>query len=158
MNAADETLLTIGRVTTTALVAWAVAFALLLTRMDEQSGIYGVFQTLMAFFQGPAFAVLLIGILWRRATGNAALIALLLGIATSISLYTLNQPAVYEALGWQPLFQIQEPFLYFSIWAFLVTATVLVLGSLVSRPNPPEKLQYVFTRSARLQQRRQEQP
>jgi len=98
----------------------------------------------MAFFQGPAFAILLIGILWRRATGNAALIALLLGIGTSISLYTLNQPAVFGALGWEPLFKIQEPFLYFSIWSFLVTAVVLVVLSLLSGPVPEDKLRYVF--------------
>lgn len=141
----DESLLTVGRITTTALVAWAVAFALLLTRMSEQSGIYAIFQTLMAFFQGPAFAILLFGMLWRRATGQAALIALLCGIVTSISLYAFNQRAVYEALGWQPLFQIQEPFLYFSVWAFAVTAIVLVSGSLLGRPDPPEKLRYVFS-------------
>jgi SSS family solute:Na+ symporter len=140
----DLRLLSIGRITTVALVIWAVGFAFLLTVMSEQSGIYAIFQTLMAFFQGPAFAILLIGILWRRATGNAALIALLCGIGTSISLYALNQPAVYEALGWAPLFRIQEPFLYFSIWAFAVTAIVLVALSLLGGPVPIEKLRYVF--------------
>jgi len=140
----DEQLLKIGRATTVALVGWAVAFAFLLTMMDEGSGLYAIFQTLMAFFQGPAFAILLIGILWRRATGNAALIALLCGISTSVALYTLNQPAVYSALGWQPLFQIQEPFLYFSIWAFAVTAILLVVLSLFSAPNSEEKMRYVF--------------
>ncbi len=142
----DKQLLTIGRMTTLGLVVWAVVFAFLLTLMSEQSGIYAIFQTLMSFFQGPAFAVLLIGIFWRRASGNAALVALLCGIATAISLYALNQPAIYEGLGWQPLFKIQEPFLYFSIWAFLVTAVVLVVGSQFSGPIPREKLQYVYTR------------
>ena len=143
-NVSDERLLKVGRITTLALVAWAVVFAFLLTAMSEESGIYAIFQTLMAFFQGPAFAILLIGVLWRRATGNAALIALLCGIGTSVSLYALNQPAIYGALGWEPLFRIQEPFLYFSIWAFVVTAVVLVLVSLLSGPVPEEKLRYVF--------------
>ncbi|HUG70555.1 MAG TPA: sodium/solute symporter, partial [Pirellulaceae bacterium] len=142
----DVRLLAIGRMTTLALVVWAVGFAFLLTLMSEQSGIYAIFQTLMAFFQGPAFAILLIGILWRRATGNAALIALLCGIVTSISLYALNQPAVYKALGWEPLFKIQEPFLYFSIWAFAVTALMLVVLSLLGGPVPADKLRYVFGR------------
>ncbi len=128
-NISEERLLTIGRITTVLLVLWAVFFAFWLTRMSESSGIYAIFQTLMAFFQGPAFAILLIGILWRRATGTAAVIALLCGIATSISLYTLNQPSVTAALGLQPLFKIQEPFLYFSIWAFSVSALVLIAVS-----------------------------
>ncbi|MCP4854254.1 MAG: sodium/solute symporter [Fuerstiella sp.] len=143
-DVSDEKLLKIGRVTTVALVAWAVMFAFLLTTMSEKSGIYAIFQTLMAFFQGPAFAILLIGVLWRRATGNAALIALLCGIGTSVSLYALNQPVIYEAMGWEPLFRIQEPFLYFSIWAFGVTAVLLVVLSLFSGPVPEEKLRYVF--------------
>ncbi|TVP94418.1 MAG: sodium transporter [Planctomycetaceae bacterium] len=143
-DVSDESLLRIGRGTTVALGVWALVFALLLTRMSEQSGIYAIFQTLMAFFQGPTFAVLLLGILWYRATGKAALIALLCGISTAISLYALNQPAVFRTLGWEPLFRIQDPFLYFSIWSFLVTATVLVTISLLSPPDPPEKLRYVF--------------
>ena len=143
-NVSDERLLKVGRFTTLALVIWAIAFAFLLTAMSEKSGMYAIFQTLMAFFQGPAFAILLIGILWRRATGNAALAALLCGIGTSVSLYALNQPVVCEALGWPPLFKIQEPFLYFSIWAFAVTTVVLVVVSLLSGPVPEEKLRYVF--------------
>lgn len=143
-NVSDERLLKVGRVTTIGLVVWAIAFALLLAIMNDKSGIYAIFQTLMAFFQGPCFAILLIGMLWRRATGNAALIALLLGIGTSISLYALNQPTVYQALGWEPLFRIQEPFLYFSIWAFAVTSLTLVTISLLSGPVPIDKLRYVF--------------
>ncbi|MEZ6138362.1 MAG: sodium/solute symporter [Pirellulaceae bacterium] len=143
-SVSDQSLLKVGRLTTIGLILWALAFAFLLTVTNEKSGIYAIFQTLMAFFQGPCFAILLIGILWRRATGNAALIALLSGIGTSMSLYALNQPTIYEALDWQPLFQIQEPFLYFSIWAFVVTSLVLVIASLLSGPVPTDKLQYVF--------------
>lgn len=143
-NVSEERLLTIGRRTTVALVVWAVAFAFLLTTMSQDSGIYAIFQTVMAFFQGPAFAVLLIGILWKRASGNAALIALLCGIGTSISLYVLNQPAVFHALGWEPLFKIQDPFLYFSVWSFLVTACLLIVLSILGGPVPEEKLKYVF--------------
>ena len=117
--------------------------------MNEDSGIYAIFQTLMAFFQGPAFAVLLIGILWRRATGRAAFIALLCGIATSVSLYAMNQPAVLGAMGWEPLFRIQEPFLYFSIWAFVVTAVLLIGLSLLGSPDSEDKLRYVLGGSTR---------
>lgn len=147
-TADDQRLLKIGRMTTIALVLWALGFAFLLTRMKEGSGLYAIFQTLMAFFQGPAFAILLFGILWKRATGAAALIGLVCGIMTSVCLYTLNQPAVYDYLGWQPLFQISEPFLYFSIWAFAVTVIVLVLGSLLTSPPSEEHLQYVYSRSS----------
>ncbi|MEJ7596243.1 MAG: sodium/solute symporter, partial [Planctomycetaceae bacterium] len=143
-DVSDQRLLVVGRITTIVLVVWAIGFAFVLTVLKDDSGIYAIFQTLMAFFQGPAFAILLIGILWRRATGNAALIALLCGIGTAISLYALNQPVVFEALGWEPLFRIREPFLYFSIWAFLVTSVILVVLSLLGGPVPVEKLQFGF--------------
>jgi solute:Na+ symporter, SSS family len=143
-DASEKSLLTIGRITTVLLVAWAIVFAFMLTRMNENSGLYAIFQTLMAFFQGPAFAILLIGILWRRATGRAAVIALLCGIATSISLYSLNQPSITQALGIEPLFKIQEPFLYFSIWAFAVTSVLLVVLSYLTPPEAEEKLQFVY--------------
>lgn len=142
----DESLLTVGRITTAAFVVWAVVFAFMLTLMSEDSGVYAIFQTLMAFFQGPAFAVLIFGILWKRATGTAALIALWCGIATAVSLFALSQEPVYTALGWEPLFRIQEPFLYFSVWAFLVTATLLVVLSYLTPAEGDEKLQFVFRR------------
>jgi SSS family solute:Na+ symporter len=135
----ETRILQLGRITTIACVVWGVIFAFLLTLLKEGSGIYAIFQTLMAFFQGPAFAVLLTGMLWRGANGRAAVVALLLGIATAVTLYTLNQPAVYSALGWKPLFQIQEPFLYFSIWAFLVTLSTLVVLSFVWKSNNDPK-------------------
>jgi SSS family solute:Na+ symporter len=140
----EKGLLVVGRITTVLLVLWAILFALILRRMNEQSGIYAIFQTLMAFFQGPAFAILLVGIFWRRATGNAAFVALLFGIATSISLFTMNQPVVCASLGIDPLFKISEPFLYFSIWSFLVTVTVLIPVSLLTTAPTAEKTALVF--------------
>lgn len=145
-DADERQLLRMGRITTVALVAWGVGFAFFLLQADDGSGIYAIFQTLMAFFQGPALALLLLGVFWRRATGRAAVIAFVCGVVTTASLYALSRPAVVESLGWQPLFQIPDPFLYFSVWAFLVTAAVLAAISLLSRPDPAEKLQYVYSR------------
>jgi SSS family solute:Na+ symporter len=144
-TAISETrILTLGRLTTMACMTWGVIFAFLLTTLKEGSGIYAIFQTLMAFFQGPALAILLTGMMWRRANGRAAVIALLLGISTSVTLYALNQPMIYSSLGWKPLFQIQEPFLYFSIWAFLVTLSTLFTLSLIFPADDPTKTDLVI--------------
>jgi SSS family solute:Na+ symporter len=143
--ATPEQLLRVGRVTTVALVIWGIFFACGLIYISQ--GIYSVFQTMMAFFQGPALAILLLGVFWRRATGSAALVGLICGIATSISLFAFSQPVVLQKLGWEPLFKVQEPFLYFSIWAFLVTASITVFGSLLTRAEPAAKLEYVYQRS-----------
>lgn len=135
----DEHLLTVGRFVTVVLMVWAIGFGLLISRM-EGSGIYTIFQTLMAFFQGPAFAVLLGGLLWRRATGAGALAGFICGVICSVGLFTLNQEAVLQRLGWEPLFKIADPFLYFSIWAFLTAAFVMIAVSYCTRPEPDEKI------------------
>ncbi|MGE3807448.1 MAG: hypothetical protein AB7K24_22520, partial [Gemmataceae bacterium] len=69
---------------------------------------------------------------------------LLGGIATTVTLFSLNHPAVHEAFGIEPLFLLAEPYLYFSVWAFAVSISLLVLVSLTTRPDPEEKTRYVI--------------
>ena len=138
-DASEERLLQVGRRVTLGLVAWAIAFGCWVSTI-EGSGVYVIFQTLMSFFQGPALAVLVAGLFWRRANSVGALVGFLGGIACAVGLFALNQPAVYEALGWPPLFRIREPFLYFSVWAFLVAAGLIVAVSLATPPQPDGKV------------------
>jgi SSS family solute:Na+ symporter len=146
--AADERhLLIVGRLTTLALVAWAILFAFLL--MGVREGIYTIFQTLMSFFQGPALAILLLGLFWRRATGSGALAGFGVGVLCAVGLFVLSQETVVEALGIRPLFRIGQPYLYFSIWAFLATVGVVVVVSLLTSPEPEEKVKHlIFARPA----------
>jgi SSS family solute:Na+ symporter len=132
---------------TVILVAWAIAFAFQLTRMNQ--GIYTIFQTMMAIFQGPALAVLMTGLLWKRATAAAALAGFLTGVLAAIFLYLTTWEGVLNFLGWQPLFQVQQPFLYFSVWAFLVAFGVVVSLSFLTRPDPLEKQAFVISRSSK---------
>ena len=48
--------------------------------MNMKEGIYTLFQTLMAFFQGPALAILLPGIFWKRANGKGAAVGFVCGV------------------------------------------------------------------------------
>jgi len=130
-------MLHVGRTVTAILVAWSIACAMVMARLDE--GIYTIFQTLMSFFQGPALAVLLAGTLWKRATGTGALVGFLGGLVTTVSQFLLNNDTVCTWLGLRPLFQIDEPFLYYSIWGFLVAGGLLVTVSLLTRREPDEK-------------------
>ena len=143
-TADPQQMLRIGRLVTTGLVAWAIVSALVMARFDE--GIYTIFQTLMSFFQGPAFAVLLGATLWKRATGTGALVAFLAGLATTIGQFLLNNATVCRWLGTKPLFRIQEPFLYYSIWGFLVAVVLLITVSLSTTREPDEKLAYTVFR------------
>jgi len=139
----ERQLLRVGRVMTVALTLWGIVFSMLLLQVD--AGVYTIFQTLMAFIQGPAFAVLLVGLVSRRAVAGAALVGFLSGVMTTIVLFLLNQQWFCTAVGTTRLFQRDDPSLYFSLWAFLVAATVTITFSYGLRPEPEEKLKYVLT-------------
>ena len=67
-------------------------------------------------------------------------------MVTAVGLFTLNLPAVQTSLGLEPLFRIGEPFLYFSVWAFLVTMGVLVIVSFCTTPLPREQIEPLIYR------------
>lgn len=140
---ADEGLmLQIGRWTTIGFVLWAVYFAFQLMAI-EKYGLFTIFQTMMSFVIGPTFAVLLLGMLSSRNTAEGALVGFIGGVMTSVSLFLLNQPFVSNWLKFdQPLFRIAEPYLYYSIWAFLATVLLTWLFSYFARPDDPEKRRY----------------
>ncbi len=140
----DQQILRIGRITTVLLVLWAIGFALALAQLKDGSGVYTVFQTLMSFFQGPAFAILLTGIFWRRATAVAALVGLICGILTAIGLFLCNQSYFLKLVGWEPLFQIADPFLYYSIWSFLVTILLVFMISPFTKPIAAQQAELFF--------------
>jgi SSS family solute:Na+ symporter len=135
----DVRLLHVGRIVTLCLVLWAIGFAVFCSTI-EGSGIYAIFQTLMSFFQGPALAILLCAVFWRRANGIGAFVGFVCGVATAVGLFTLSVPAVPAALGMEPLFRISEPFLYFSVWAFLVTLATLTVVSLFTPRQPAHQV------------------
>lgn len=148
VSSSSSEALTVGRWTTLVLVAWAIGFAFWVSTI-EGSGIYVIFQTLMSFFQGPALAILLMGVLWRRANAIGALVGFLGGVGCAVGLFVLNQPPVLDWLGWQPLFRIEEPFLYFSVWAFVTAATLNAGVSLLTPAQPLEQIAPLLYRSAK---------
>ena len=138
---ADEgQMLLIGRWTTIGFVLWAVYFAFQM--MAYQQNIYSLFQTLMSFVVGPTLGVLLAGMLSSRTASEGALSGFFAGLATAAGLFTLNLSTVGLWLNMPPLFRVEAPYLYYSIWAFLVTISVTVVLSYFARPDSPEKTRY----------------
>ena len=138
-DATEERMLQIGRWITGGLMLWGVLFALWAQTMED-TPIYEIFQSIMAVINGPTLAILLLGVLWKKATGMGALAGFLAGVATSVLLFTLNSVTVQSALNLEPLFDIASPFLYVGIWAFLVAGTVTV-GVSLFRPEQGRKLE-----------------
>ena len=120
--------LILGRILTAVLIVAAALIApVIAERFDT---IYVAVQTMLALFQGPTLAILLLGILWPRATGWGALAGLVLGVAASCILNILGDA----------VFPSKEPFLFVSVWTFLFALVVTVVVSLATRREPPEKL------------------
>jgi Na+/proline symporter len=75
-------------------------------------------------------AILLLGILWRRATGIGALAGLILGVGLTTSMFAVSDE----------VFIADDPFLFISFWSFLFTLVITVVVSLFTRAEPTEKL------------------
>ncbi len=121
-NASDRHYLKVGRILTLVFVLWAIAFAPVTKQFP---GIYVAMQSLLSIFQGPTFAITLLGIGWSRATQWGGLFGLLVGVAISSTLYF--------AAGWS--------FLYVAWWSFVGALIVNVVVSLMTKPEPASKLE-----------------
>ena len=140
---ADEgQMLAVGRWTTIGFVLWGCYFAFQLLAFP--SSIYTIFQTLLSFVLGPTLAVLVAGMLSRNASSDGALTGFYAGVLTNIGLFSLNQPSVCRWLDLKPLFQVGQPYLYYSIWSFLVAMLFIVVFSYFLRSDPPEKTRYAI--------------
>ncbi len=118
--------LVIGRVFTVAFIVAAGAMSPLLA---GQETMYNFIQTSLSMFQGPVFAILLLGILWRRANQWGALTALITGVALTTVLN--NTPG---------LFPSDDPFLFVSWWSFVYCVVCHVMVSLLTPADPDDKV------------------
>ena len=130
-DATQEHLLIVGRWITGAMLVIAIFFAQFATRFES---IYDLSQTILSLFQGPSLAIIAIGMLWKRATGKAALISLLSGVAFAGTLMWVNSNASV------PLFQVSEPFLYVAWWSFVLSVVILIVVSINTPQEPESKL------------------
>jgi SSS family solute:Na+ symporter len=119
--------LRLGRVLTVVFIVAAGFTAPVIERFET---IYVALQTLLSLFQGPTLAILLFGVLWRRATGKAAFVALVGGVGLA---------AWLTAYG-EDHFPSNDPFLFISFWSFVASVATVVLVSLVTPPDPPERI------------------
>jgi SSS family solute:Na+ symporter len=124
-----ERLLLAGRVASAVLL---VSAALIAPEIEQRfSNIYNAIQSIFSLIQGPSLAILLLGVLWRRATGWGGLAGLVSGVLLCV---VLNLPSMAG------IFSSEEPFLFVAWWSFVFTVLVTVLVSLATPPEPPEKL------------------
>jgi len=126
-DAPDKHYLFIGKIVTLTILIFGMATAPVSSYFE---GIYVAVQTFLSYFQGPIFAILLLGILWKRATQWGGLAGFLGGIISSFLMYQFEDS----------LFTIQDAFLYVSWWSFVTGFIITVVVSLVTKPHPHERI------------------
>jgi SSS family solute:Na+ symporter len=119
--ATDEECLKVGRWLVVGLI---VLGAILSYQVKVRFGsVFEAFQTFLSFFQGALFALLLFGMLTRRATTAGAIAGMLIGVGTA---------AVMTATG--------QLYLWTAWWSFVTASASLVAVSLLTTPKSEDEL------------------
>jgi SSS family solute:Na+ symporter len=100
-------------------------------------------QALFSFFIAPLFGTVILGMLWKRATGPAAFWGLLLGTLSSITMWVSVKldPTVlhYVALSAKAKPMAQDMFQ--ALWSFVICVVVTVAVSLITKAKTDAELE-----------------
>jgi len=97
--------------------------------LEGRDTMYNFIQTALSMFQGPVFAILLLGIMWRRTNQWGGLAGLILGVACTTILHNTED-----------VFPSDDPFLFVAWWSFVFSIAVTVIVSLLTPKDPDEKV------------------
>jgi len=105
-------------------------------------GIMDYVQALFSIFVAPLLASILLGMFWTRATKWAGFIGLLSGIVFSASLFMWVKitPSALANVALSPDAKPMAENVFRALWAFLFSAIVIVVVSLVTKARPIAEL------------------
>jgi SSS family solute:Na+ symporter len=139
-GAPDRHYLTVGRLTTVIGVLLSVGTAYVALRYNN---IMDLLQLVFGFVNAPLFATFLLGMCWKRSTGDGAFWGLVSGTTAAALVHGLT---IAEGKGgWMgathtfPSSMAQN--FWIAIWAWTVCFVVTILVSFVTRPRPAAELE-----------------
>jgi solute:Na+ symporter, SSS family len=99
-------------------------------------------QALFSFFIAPLFGTVILGMLWKRATGAGGFWGLLCGTVSSVSMWAWVKvdPAALRYVALSPDAKALAQDMYQALWSFLVCVFVTVTVSLATKPVPDSAL------------------
>ena len=105
-------------------------------------GIMDYVQALFSIFVAPLLASILLGMFWTRATKWAGFIGLLSGIVFSASLFMWVKitPSALANVALSPDAKPMAENVFRALWAFIFSAIVIVVTSLLTKPRPVAEL------------------
>jgi len=138
-EATDHQCVNMGRWTTVIGVLISVGTAYLVMQF---ASIMDYVQALFSFFIAPLFGTVVLGMLWKRASGPGGFWGLLCGTLCSISLWTWVKidPSALRYVAFSPHAKGLAQDMYQALWSFVVCVTVTFGVSLVTSPKPDAEL------------------
>jgi solute:Na+ symporter, SSS family len=139
-NASDAHYVKMGRWSTIlgVLVSIGTAYAVMafLSIMDYV-------QALFSFFIAPLFGTVLLGMLWKRATGAGGFWGLLAGTVSSIGMWAWVKldPGALAYIALSPRAKDMAENMYRGLWSWLICVAVTVVVSLLTKPKPDRELE-----------------
>jgi SSS family solute:Na+ symporter len=99
-------------------------------------------QALFSFFIAPLFGTVLLGMLWKRASGAGGFWGLLCGTLSSISMWAWVKvdPSALRYVALSPHAKALAQDMYQALWSFIVCVVVTVVVSLATKPKPDAEL------------------
>jgi len=135
----DHHYVNMGRGSTVAGVIISVGTAYLVM---HSASIMDYVQALFSFFIAPLFGTVVLGMLWKRATGPGGFWGLLCGTLSSVSMWAWVKidPTALRYVALSPNAKALAQDMYQALWSFLVCVTVTVVVSLATEPIPHSQL------------------
>jgi SSS family solute:Na+ symporter len=135
----DHHYVNMGRYATVFGVLISVGTAYLVMR---SASIMDYVQALFSFFIAPLFGTVILGMLWKRATGPGGFWGLLCGTLSSIGMWAWVKvdPSALRYVALSPHAKALAQDMYQALWSFLVCVVVTVVVSLVTKPVPDSQL------------------
>ena len=135
----DQHYVSMGRWTTVVGVLISVGTAYLVMQF---ASIMDYVQALFSFFIAPLFGTVVLGMLWKRATGPGGFWGLLCGTVSSISMWAWVKvdPSALRYVALSPNAKALAQDMYQALWSFIVCVTVTVLVSLATQRRSDAEL------------------
>ncbi|MFC1607612.1 sodium:solute symporter [Candidatus Latescibacterota bacterium] len=138
-DASEKKLVSVGRWVTVAIVLISIIWIPMIRFMSDQ--IYQYLQSIQAYIGAPITAVFLTGLLWKRATGNAALITMCTGGLIGLTRFITDILSKMGVTDFGPLSILTGyAFLNFSVIMFLFCVGLMIILSLLTQKPDGDSL------------------
>ncbi|HMD37677.1 MAG TPA: sodium:solute symporter family protein [Candidatus Acidoferrum sp.] len=135
----DHHYVNMGRWTTVIGVLISIGTAYLVMQF---ASIMDYVQALFSFFIAPLFGTVILGMLWKRATGPGGFLGLLCGTLSSIGMWAWVKvdPSALRYVALSPHAKALAQDMFQALWSFLVCVIVTVVVSLATKPKTDAEL------------------